>query len=355
VHRRLEQSADKPLGASTAEPPPETIAHGGDLDRARRIYPGAPEPWLDLSTGINPAPYPVNMIAPEAWSRLPQTDALAELLAAAARCYAAPEPEMLVAAPGTQALIGLLPHLIERTRVAILGPAYAEHETSWRRAGHSVDVIRHAADAQDAGVVVAVNPDNPTGRLLLVDTLLRLAATLRERGGLLVVDEAFADLLPRSASLVPQLPPNAIVLRSFGKTYGLAGLRLGFAIAHAPLAQQLQAALGPWPVSGPAITIGTRALADDAWLVAARTRLEHDCARLDPLLANAGCDLVGGTPLFRLVQTPRAPGLASALGRRGILVRTFDYEPTWLRIGLPGAAADWERLQCALAAASTEL
>ena len=115
-------------------------------------------------------------------------------------------------------------------------------------------------EAADADVVVVVNPDNPTGRLLPPQALRGVAARL------LIVDEAFIDLLPHEASLAGDLPDNAIVLRSFGKTYGLAGLRLGFAIAAVPLAQRLREELGPWAVSGPALAIGATALADDAWL-----------------------------------------------------------------------------------------
>jgi cobalamin biosynthetic protein CobC len=173
---------------------------------------------------------------------------------------------------------------------------------------------------------------------------------LARRGGALIVDEAFIDVLPPAASLVPDLPPATIVLRSFGKTYGLAGLRLGFAVAAPPFIARLRAELGPWAVSGPAIEVGTRALADASWLAAAQARLRIDEQRLDRLLVAAGCALRGGTPLFRLAQHPRAQAMAERLGKRGIHVRTFAREPTWLRLGLPGAAADWVRLERALGA-----
>lgn len=344
MHRRLERSAERAPGASTLRPASESIVHGGDLDRARKEFPDAPEPWIDLSTGINPDAYPVAGVAPEAWTRLPQADEQEALLRGAAQCYGAASPQMVVAAPGTQALINLLPRLTPPARVAILGPTYAEHSASWRRTGHDVVEVHTLADAERAGIVVLVNPNNPTGLVVPRSKLLRLAATLEARGASLVVDEAFADVGPHEASLVPELPPNAIVLRSFGKTYGLAGLRLGFAIAHEALAQRLRDALGPWAVSGPAIAIGTRALADDAWREAALARLTASCHRLDALLSAAGCSLVGGTLLFRLAQHPDAAHLADRLGRHGILVRTFDYEPTWLRFGLPGTEAQWERL-----------
>src|SRR5262249_29673094 len=161
-----------------------------------------------------------------------------------------------------------------------------------------------------------------------------LAAVLASRNGLLVVDEAFADLCPVQASLASNLPPATLVLRSFGKTYGLAGIRLGFAIASVDMADRLRRALGPWAISGPALAIGTAALADDRWLEDARTRLMRDDQRLDVMLTAAGCEILDsiklgsatlcGTPLFRLVERTDAADLADRLARHGIHVRRFS-------------------------------
>ncbi len=123
---------------------------------------------------------------------------------------------------------------------------------------------------------------------------------------MLIVDEAFADFDGADDSLAPALPASgAVVLRSFGKAYGLPGLRLGFAIASPDIAKPLRAALGPWPVSGPAIAIGARALSDLAWAAATRARLGGERTRLDALLEEAGWRVLGGTRLFR---TRRQPG-----------------------------------------------
>jgi cobalamin biosynthetic protein CobC len=316
------------------------VAHGGDLGAVRRRHPAAPQPWIDLSTGINPLPYSVADLPADAWSRLPSHDAEQALITAAAARYGC-APGQLVAAPGTQALIQVLPRLMARTRVAIVGPTYAEHELNWRRHGHDVTVAADL-DAADADVVVVVNPDNPTGRLLPTQALRGLTARLS------VVDEAFIDLLPGDASLAGDLPGNAIVLRSFGKTYGLAGLRLGFAIATAPLAQRLREELGPWAVSGPALTIGAAALADEGWLQATAARLTGDVRKVDALLVSAGFGILGGTPLFRLASHPVAHEKVEDLARHGIHVRAFDHQPTWLRFGLPGGEAEWRRLSAAL-------
>ncbi len=160
------------------------------------------------------------------------------LIAAAARRYGVSDPATIVAAPGTQALIQMLPRLLPPSRVAILGPTYEEHEVCWRRQGHEASTVTDPDQAKEAEVVVVVNPDNPTGRLLAADEL-------PSPSKLLVVDEAFIDLLAPGQQPRGQLPPRTIVLRSFGKTYGLAGLRLGFAIAGRELAEGCAANLVP--------------------------------------------------------------------------------------------------------------
>jgi cobalamin biosynthetic protein CobC len=226
--------------------------------------------------------------------------------------------------------------------VAVVGPTYDEHETCWRRQGHDVRIVASLDDAKDADVVVLVNPNNPTGLLLP-------PAKLRRKHGLLVVDEAFIDLLPREASLATDLPSNAIVLRSFGKTYGLAGARLGFAVAEKSIADRIRGELGPWAVSGPAIEIGRKALSDSAWLEVAAARLAEDRRKLDVLLASAACEILGRTPLFCLARHPDAAGVADRLARRGIHVRRFTANPGWLRFGLPADAGEFSRLAAALA------
>ena len=312
------------------------VAHGGDLGDVRRRYPQAPLPWIDLSTGINPVPYPIPPLSPESWTRLPSRADLAALVEAAARRYGVRDPETLVAAPGTQALIQLLPRLFARSRVAVVGPTYDEHEVSWRRQGHEVTIVDRLPATAD--VTVLVNPNNPTGRLVS-------PADLHAIGGLLIVDEAFIDFHPRSAGLAGT---NAVVLRSFGKTYGLAGLRLGFAVAERTLATRLREELGPWAVPGPAIEIGRRALSDDTWLAQTAQRLTADSRRLDDLLIRAGFTILGGTSLFRLTRHSDANPMVDALGRSGIHVRSFAREPSWLRFGLPANDEEFSRLAVAL-------
>lgn len=320
----------------------EPVDHGGDLGAIRARFPKAPEPWLDLSTGINAVPYPVAGLPAESWSRLPTRQQEQALLDAAARRYGVGDRAAIVAAPGTQALIQLLPRLVPMSRVAVVGPTYEEHEVCWARQGHDVGVVATLAEAAGADVVVVVNPDNPSGRLVP-------PKMLRGHDGLLIVDEAFVDLLPVTASLAHDLPPNTVVLRSFGKAYGLAGVRLGFAIAPPPLAGRLRDELGPWAVAGPALEIGRRALSDEAWLEASAARLAADRARLDAVLVAAGLEVLGGTPLFRLTRHHDAPAVADKLARAGIHVRRFPRAPQWLRFGLPARDDDFDRVAAALA------
>lgn len=327
----------------------EAIWHGGDLATAQALFPQAPEPWIDLSTGINPIPYPLPELPLSLWQRLPGKTDEAALLAAARKAYRVRTENGIVAAPGTQILIELLPRLVPRAKVAVLGPTYGEHAPAWHKAGAMVREIADLAEIGDANVVVLVNPNNPDGRIVPQETLVALAGTLSARGGLLVIDEAFADFAPEM-SLLPILPDGALVLRSFGKAYGLAGLRLGFAVGEARFTEALRAMLGPWAVGGPALHVGAVALGDADWLSSTGNARAADSRRLDALLAPHG-RVIGGTVLYRLFETPQAPSLFERLGDAGIYVRRFQHDPSRLRFGLPGSESGWNRLAKALAPA----
>jgi cobalamin biosynthetic protein CobC len=323
------------------------VWHGGDLGTAKMLFPDAPDPWIDLSTGINPIPYPVPALPLSLWQRLPGKADEAALLAAARKAYEVRDADGIVAAPGTQILIELLPRILGAGPVAVLGPTYAEHAVAWRKVGAAVREITALDQIGDARIVVVVNPNNPDGRILDRGALKELAVRLADRGTRLLVDEAFADFTPHM-SLVPVRPSGAIILRSFGKTYGLAGLRVGFAIADPELSEALGAAMGPWAVAGPALAIGEKALADETWRSFAVGSTRRAAARLDDLLAPHG-RIVGGTTLYRLLATPEAPALFAHLGRNGLYVRRFQNDASWLRFGLPGDESAWVRLAAALA------
>ena len=327
----------------------EPVAHGGRLGEARRLFPDAPEPFLDLSTGINPVAYPLPALEPALFTRLPEPEQAAALEWDAARAYGVAGGAMVAAAPGTQILIDLLARLWPLSPVGVLGPTYSEYARAWARAGGKVECVTDPAALRGAAVAVVCNPNNPDGRRLDRDWLLGLADHLAARGGVLVVDEAFADFEEPALSLAPALShPALVILRSFGKAYGLAGLRLGFALAAPERARAIREALGPWAVSGPAIAIGRRALGDAAWRGAAAARLARDGRELDTCLTSAGLRVLGGTALFRLAAADNARSVFARLGRAGIFVRRFDDHPGWLRFGVPCQNRDIERIGLAL-------
>jgi cobalamin biosynthesis protein CobC len=329
----------------------EQLPHGGDLGAARRLFPGAPEPFIDLSTGINPNPYPQPRFSPDVFARLPDIAAANAVAAAAARAYGAPSAVHVVLAPGTQILLPLVAGLVPAGRAAIPAPTYLEHPRAALLAGHSVETVRRIEDCGNADLVIVGNPNNPDGRLTSRNALLALAERLRHRRGLLVVDEAFMDVGPSGASLAGDVAcGNVVVLRSFGKFFGLAGVRLGFALAAPAPAARLAALLGPWAVSGPALAVAAKALADAAWSERTRNRLAKAAKRLDAILTQSGLAVVGGTSLFRLAQSSAASALFHHLGRAGIFVRTFSDSASWLRFGLPASSEEWRRLDTAMAA-----
>lgn len=332
------------------------IAHGGNLTELRRLFPDAPESLIDLSTGINPHSYPIPSLPAEVFTRLPEPGMIARLEALAAGRYGAPSAANVVAAPGTQILLPLIASLVDPGQARVLGPTYAEHVRAARLAGHAGREVHSLAALAGARLAVVVNPNNPDGRVIAP---AELVAAARRTDGLLVVDEAFGEAAPDGMSVAPDgvsvagvsvAPetnmPRLLVLRSFGKFHGLAGVRLGFAIASVDVAARLRARLGPWAVSGPAAAIGMQALADRTWAVQMRSRLAADAVRLDQLLHSRGLAIRGGTMLFRLVQTK--DDLFHRLGRAGIMIRPFADRPGFFRLGVPPHEAAWMRLSNAL-------
>jgi cobalamin biosynthetic protein CobC len=327
------------------------MKHGGDLTQAMAQYGGTPLMWLDLSTGINPRPWPIPASLPDTlWQRLPSRADQDALIAAARTAYNLPERVEIAAASGTQALIQWLPSLAGSGAVAIMAPTYSEHAAAWTSRGHEVITLTALDHLPDhARYVVIVNPNNPDGRLLGEAALARVAARLRERDGWLVIDEAFADLDPACSAVALCRDLPVIILRSFGKFYGLAGLRLGFAIGPPAMIQRIAQALGPWPCSGPALVIGRAALLDHEWAVRTRETLKSQADRLDNVLGATGFTIVGGTTLFRLVRHSEAGLRHTALAERHIWCRSFEWAGDLLRFGLPGDDDAFGRLATALA------
>ena len=301
-----------------------------------------------MSTGVNPRAYPLPPLADEAFTHLPDDDAFAALDSAARKAYGAPAGVYIVPGGGAQAFIQMLPRVFPAKRVAILGFTYAEHAACWAASGAKVDTVETLDALADADVGVLVAPNNPDGRVVEPQDILSAATQMSQRGRLLIVDESFMDFTPERSVARFAHHDGLLVLRSFGKAYGLPGLRLGFAICSRARGAKLRTALGPWAVSGPALAIGARALADDAWRANAAQASAGDAARLDALLSPAGFHILGGSTLFRLAAHPHASGWFARLAARGILTRAFANRPDWLRFGLPPDESAWARLAAAL-------
>lgn len=304
--------------------------HGGGIDAAVAQFGGTREGWVDLSTGINPSPYPLGDLPAALWNALPDEAAFQRLEQAARGFWQIPETAAILPAPGASALIARMPGIAAPGPVQIAGPTYNEHARAFTAQGWQL--------AEHAETRVIVHPNNPDGRLWAESDLAALT----------IIDESFCDVTPEASLMAHATRPGTIILKSFGKFWGLAGLRLGFAIGDPALVARLAQSIGPWAVSGPALAVGARALSDPAWATATRSRLSADAARLDALM---GLPVVGGTSLFRLYDAGDAMGLQTHLARAHIWTRVFPYSTRWLRLGLPGTPAHWARLQTAMAAA----
>ncbi len=306
--------------------------HGGGLDAAMARFGGTRGDWIDLSTGINPVPYPLPELDPECWTALPDHHAEDQLFQAARQCWNVPDELAILAAPGASSLIAQLPGLVPQgsKRVHIPTPTYNEHAAAFAAHGWTNDAVT-------PDVRIIVHPNNPTGHWY-------------GRGDLnapfTVIDESFADVAP-DRSIIRGANSNTVILKSFGKFWGLAGLRLGFAIGSPELINRLSERLGPWAVSGPALNIATAALNDQDWATATRTRLDQDTARLDALMTRAGAQVEGGISLFRLYRVDNATAWQEKLAQHHILTRIFPYSETFLRLGLP-APHDWTKLEAVL-------
>ncbi|GHF57596.1 threonine-phosphate decarboxylase [Seohaeicola zhoushanensis] len=306
--------------------------HGGGVDAAAARWGGSRGDWLDLSTGINPRPYPVTGFAPTDWTALPDARAQARLEAAARSFWRVPEGTGVLAAHGASALIARMPGLAAPGRVRIEGPTYNEHAAAFAGQGWTV-VSEGPAQAR-----VLVHPNNPDGRLW---------AESDADAALTVIDESFCDVTPAKTLVHLAERPGVVVLKSFGKFWGLAGLRLGFAIARPETLARMAEMLGPWPVSGPALRVGAAALANPAWAEDTRARLAQDAARLDRMMTAKGAELAGGTDLFRLYRVDDAAGWQDRLARGQVWTRIFPWSREHIRLGLADGEG-WAQLDAAL-------
>jgi cobalamin biosynthetic protein CobC len=325
------------------------LEHGGRLREAVKQYGIAEADWLDLSSGISPWPWPIPPIPPSAWARLPETDDGLEL--AACDYYGAPH---VLPVAGSQAAIQALPRLRQAGKVGVHSPCYAEHAEAWRSNGFLVrEVMEHEVDRfiDSLDVLVVVNPNNPTGLSLTPKRLLDWHARLASRGGWLVVDEAFMDNTPALSLAGKSNRVGLIILRSFGKFFGLAGVRLGFVLAEERFLKVLAKQIGPWAVNGPTRSLGQVCLNDTEGHRLQRERTGQASQRLAALLTRYDLAPQGGCALFQWLITAHAVALHEFCAQRGILLRLFQNNGphnSSLRLGLPREESDWQRLETAL-------
>lgn len=318
--------------------------HGGRLADARAHFGEGPHPWMDLSTGINPVAWPgVSGIAAD-WQTLPDPAALCALEQAAAGCFGV-HPDYVCAVPGSELGLRLLGTLIDAPAHHRV-PSYRTHTAIFADSQPWQD---GAPPPVGRSVVVMANPNNPDGKVLPAGTVEQALASQAQAGGWLVVDEAFADVTPGCsvAPLVDDARP-LIVTRSFGKFFGLAGVRLGFVLAPRAILARLRALLGDWPISAAGVALGTAAYRDAHWIASAREAAAIRAAALDTLLLAHGLQPTGQCPLFRLIDHSDAQALFTLLARQQILTRPFADHPRWLRFGLPQGEAELTRLDRAL-------
>ena len=330
------------------DPRANMVEHGGALAEACARYGGHPKDWLDLSTGINPRPVSLPDLPLSAWHRLPERELFQRAAEAAAGRYSAPANVVPVVTPGIQSVIQILPELLCGP-VAVLGPTYEEYALCFARHGHDVETVADLSDIRpDHKVVVVVNPNNPNGRTHSRDVLLELHASLKRRNGTLIVDEAFADMRP-DLSLAPHTGTKGlVVLRSFGKFFGLAGLRLGFALTDRETGEALSDRLGPWSVSGPALMIADKVLRDADLVSRTADQISTGRKALESVLADSQLQIAGGTDLFVLARHAEAESIHQELCQRHILTRAFSYKHDWLRFGLCPDQESIQRLGDAL-------
>ena len=222
-------------------------------------------------------------------------------------------------------------------------------EVPWPEGPFPVDAVLARVEP-DTGLIAVVSPNNPTGAFARREDLARL-----EQGAgtaLLLVDAAYGEFADEDLSARAIAGGRALVVRTFSKAWGLAGLRVGYAVGPVEVIAALRACGGPYPVSGPSLATAL------AWLefgeavmhdLVARIRVERETLR--ERLARLGAGALPSQANFVLARFEDAEAVRGALAARGIAVRSFPGRPQLagcLRITCPGEAASFERLIAAL-------
>ena len=307
--------------------------HGGNSDEAAKAYGMTPEQMYDLSTGISPIAYDMVLPSSSHYQKLPMTSALDDLYKAARGAYQVPTHAAICCGAGSQSLLGMLPNVMAGSEIVwCREPTYNEHRYRWEKAGHQVDGGDSCPD--DAKIIILGQPNNPDGRLWKHDEIAHYHAMMAERNGLLIIDEAFVDAMPEHSYMPHAGDDNLVILRSVGKFYGLAGIRVGFAIGGKEIIAKLADDIGPWPISQPAIDIALTALSDHEWQISHSKRLYELSSKLVEILAGAGFTIVAQQPLFVTIQDESIYEFHDHLARHGFWTRIYQNYPSMMRLGL---------------------
>lgn len=300
--------------------------HGGGIDAAIAQYGGTRNDWTDLSTGINPIPYPLPSFHGYHWTQLPDRAAFDAFEAAARKFWQVPANAEIIPASGASAIIAMLPSVLKGATAVIPEPTYNEHRAAY---------LAHGWEMTNKGdVKTIVHPNNPDGHLY---------STADLNAQTCVIDESFCDVCPELSMMSHAIDDGHLIIKSFGKFWGLAGMRLGAVIAPKSFAPALRDRIGPWAVSGPALYTGTRALQDAHWANDTRQRLAQDAQKLDQIMLDKGAKTMGGTTLFRLYHVDNAGAWYDRFAQNRILTRVFPYSQHFLRLGIP-AHDQWQRV-----------
>ena len=322
------------------------ILHGGQLSRVAEQFNIPEENWLDLSTGIAPFSYPIPVIPLKIWQDLPT---IPKSLIDVAKDYY--QADYCWPLAGSQQLIEKLPALWnnkinsqdpQRIKHAYLPKVgYKEHQQAWFKAGYQLHFYQAElpTDIETNSVVVVINPNNPLTDTFSIAQLIELQKQCFVQQALLIIDEAFADIFSPAFSFVSHLskiPPtlNVLVLRSFGKFFGLAGLRVGFVCSGQEWNTLIQQSSGPWAVNGPALFVTEKALKDKQWQAAQVERLQQQSDAMQVLLKQyLPVKCIRANALFITVFLDNAAAVYQQLCQKALYVRLTD-ENDALRIGI---------------------
>lgn len=328
--------------------------HGGNALAMCETFDVSYDDCLDLTAAINPMAYKFGDVPASVWQQLPQEND--GLLQAAERYYGIgqtlSEQSKLMMTPGSSWTINQLPVFFSRCRrVWLPEQGYKEHEYSWVSKGFTIQTystLPHEKALKQGDIFVLINPNNPTTETYSQNKVLKLLMLLQTLSGYLIVDEAFMDVTP-DASVLGRCHSALIVLRSFGKFFGLPGIRLGAVWAPSDIIDYLKLKLEPWAINSAARHIAQKAFSDIVWQRQAR----YDISQMNALLFEVLSRFIFNqqkerptdtepafllrAPLFITLMTQNASRYHESLAKQGVFTRLLD-DKTGIRFGLATTA-----------------